>query len=89
MKKHRLLSVIFLILAVIFLPYYIYLPALLVAIIVFPLFWEGILIGSLIDALYGSRLHSFASVFFTFAFYSFILVTIIMPVRRRIRSYAQ
>ncbi len=89
MKKNRPFSVVALVLAVIFLPSYVYLPALLAAIIVFPLFWEGILVGFLIDALYGPGLASFASIFSMFAFYGLILVAILVPVRKSIRSHAQ
>ena len=89
MKKGRLFSVVALIFAVIFLPSYIYLPALFIAIIVLPFFWEGILIAFLVDALYGPGLASFGSIFSTFAFYSTFLVAIIVPVRKSIRSHAQ
>ncbi|OHA91966.1 MAG: hypothetical protein A3J09_00470 [Candidatus Zambryskibacteria bacterium RIFCSPLOWO2_02_FULL_51_21] len=88
MKNLRVISSIVLILSVIFLPSYIYLPALALAIIVLPFFWEGVLIAFLIDALYGPGVSSLASIFSTFGFYSAVLLAVVVPVRRRLRTYA-
>mgnify|MGYP001616999366 CR=1 FL=1 len=88
MGKRRAATSIVLILAVIFLPSYIYIPALALAVILLPFFWEGVLIAFLIDALYGPGIHSFASIFSTFGFWSAALLAVVLPVRRRIRAYA-
>ncbi|KKW10112.1 MAG: hypothetical protein UY47_C0001G0060 [Parcubacteria group bacterium GW2011_GWB1_49_7] len=87
-NKRRYITLAALILAIIFLPYYVYIPFLAVVIVVFPFFWEGVFAGFLIDALYGSEIHSFFSIFSTFAFFSLSLAVIILPIRRRIRAYA-
>lgn len=86
-KKYRTLSSIILILAVIFLPSYIYIPALALAIILLPFFWEGILIACLIDILYGPNIHTFSSIFSTFAFMATVAIAVIIPIRRRIRTH--
>ena len=88
MIRRRYTTLASLILAIIFLPYYVYVPLLVVAIIIFPFFWEGVLAGFLIDALYGPEMHYFFSVFSTLAFLSLVLAIIALPIRHRIRAYA-
>lgn len=88
MITYRIISIIGLLVAIVFLPYWIYVPALAIAVIVLPFFWEGIIFGLLIDALYGSSITSFYSVFKTFSFWTLALLIIILPVRKRLRAYA-
>ena len=88
MSKRRYITLAALLLAIIFLPYYIYLPLLAAAIIAFPFFWEGVLAGFLIDVLYGPEIDSFLAIFSTFAFFSLVLAAAMLPIRRRIRAYA-
>lgn len=84
--RKRVLTSLILFIAILFLPYWAYLPLLLLAIVIFPVFWEGILFGFLIDALYGQSLE--APFFSPIALTALILVIIIMPVRERIRLHA-
>ena len=50
---NRLVSYFIILLLILFTPYWIYIPVLLLAILVFPFFWEGVLFALLIDTLYG------------------------------------
>ena len=60
MKKH-LVTILILIFAILFLPYWIYLPLLLVAIVISPFFWEAIILALLIEGLYGPDMHGLPS----------------------------
>ncbi|MSR87578.1 MAG: hypothetical protein EXS69_00150 [Candidatus Zambryskibacteria bacterium] len=83
--RKRNLSSLALFLAIIFLPYWIYLPLLLVAVIIFPLYWEGILFGFFIDILYGRGVTAFPSLLSPIAFITVILIIVLLPLRERLR----
>ncbi len=85
--KKRLVALLMLLLAIIFLPYWVYLPLLLAAILVFPVFWEGILFGLLIDVLYGWGVTAWPSLISPAALSALVLVIILLPVRERLRFH--
>ena len=74
-------------LAILFLPYWIYVPLLLIAIFITPLFWEGIILGFIIDVLYGREAHIGISWHFPTALAALLLVAAMIPLRRRLRMY--
>lgn len=82
--KYRYIAVVILFITILFLPYWVYVPLLLGAIIVFPFFWEAILLGFLIDALYGREL-SLLTPFFSTAFWCIVALAVMLPVRTRLR----
>lgn len=86
MTLGRIIASIFLFLAVLVLPYWLYLPLIVVAIVFFPFFWEAVLLGFIIDTMYSSS-SGFLS-FSTLAFTAAILVLLMLPVRNRIRTRA-
>jgi hypothetical protein len=88
MRRVRIVSTLILLLSIIFLPYWIYLPLLGAAIIFFPFFWEGIFLGLLIDVLYGGGIGSVRSLLSPMAFAATILLIVMLPVRERIRVNA-
>lgn len=82
MKRHTFTIII--LLSIIFLPYWVYLPLLLLAIVMLPMFWEGILLGLLTDMLYGSMTavsYPVVGIIVT------ALVIISIPLRARLRNY--
>ena len=79
MRSQRIVIDVILLLAIIFLPYYIYLPALLIAILVLPFFWEGILLGFLVDVLYGDGIR--------YGLWSLAVLLAVLPMRRFLRAY--
>ena len=85
--KKRLSGLLILLLAIIFLPYWVYLPLLLVAIVIFPVFWEGVLFGLLIDVLYGWGVTAWPSLISPVALSALLLVIILLPVRERLRFH--
>lgn len=85
MTKYRLGATLLVLMAVIFLPYWIYLPAVFAAMIVFPIFWEGIILAYLIDILYGRGVGSFAELLSPMAFTAAVILIVLIPVRERLR----
>lgn len=83
----RALGFIVVLLSILTLPYWIYVPLLFIAIILFPFFWEGIFLAFLIDVIHGSGIEGFPSLVSPFAFYVLIALVILLPLRERLRSY--
>ena len=81
----RVIGSIFVLLSILVLPYWIYIPVLLFSIIFFPFFWEGIIFAFLIDVLYGSGVESLLSFVSPFALSALILIIILLPIRERLR----
>ncbi len=75
----RILGSIIVLISILVLPYWVYIPVLFVAIIFFPLYWEGILFAFLIDILYGSEIKT--------ALYALIVLIVLLPIRENLRSY--
>lgn len=87
MNRFRFFSTLIILVAIIFLPYWFYLPLLLVGVVVFPFFWEGIMLALLVDLLYGWGV-SFSNQFFSpIAFVVILLLIILLPLRERIRIH--
>ena len=65
-------------LSVVFLPYWIYLPMIFAAVVVFPFYWEAIILAVFIEEIYGTgdMYISLAVIF---------LLIIMLPLRDRIR----
>jgi len=70
------------------LPYWIYIPILYIAIVLFPFFWEGILFTFLINIIYGNGIDISFSLIPPSALSVLVILTILLPLRRRLRSYA-
>jgi len=88
MMNLRLGSTLVVLLAIIFLPYWVYLPLLGAAMIIFPFFWEAVLLSLLIDVLYGGGVSGMAELFSPMALAATILLIILLPLRERIRIHA-
>ena len=73
----RLIGFVFVLFSILFLPYWFYAVSLFVVIVIFPFFWEGILLGFLVDIVHGSSTE--------IAIYALILLIIILPVRENLR----
>lgn len=79
MTKYRHIITLFLVLAVLFLPYWVYAPAIILGIVLLPLYWEAVILGFVIDVLYGAH-GSFRT-----ALAALIMVAVFVPVRERLR----
>lgn len=78
MTKERLIATSIILIAILFLPHWIYLPLIGGACILFPLYWEAIVFGFLIDALYGTGT-------LRLAILAAALLLALLPVRERLR----
>ena len=85
MNKLRLLAVSATLLAIIFLPYWVYLPFLLASMILFPFFWEGIFLAFIIDILYGRGISGLPELISPMAFSAMLILMAVMPLRERLR----
>lgn len=81
MMNKRLILDITAFICILFLPYWVYLPVLLVNTILFPFYWEGIMFGVLIDAIFGPARFSIYSV----GLAMLLLNVILLPIRSRLR----
>jgi len=88
MKKYRLISTVAILISIIFLPYWIYLPLLTVAIFYFRFYWEGLILAFFIDVFYGTFGFSFTSPYHSASFWTLIILLLLLPLRRIIRNYA-
>ena len=77
--KRRTLGYIVILISILVLPYWAYLPVLFVAILLFPFFWEGLLFAFLIDTLYGTGLET--------VIVALVVLIILLPFRDRLRTY--
>lgn len=84
MRRRDILSILLLIFVIAF-PYWIYGPAIVLAIIFVPLYWEIIILGFLIDVLYGVKAHPGISVMYPHALLSAGLVLLFIPLREYLR----
>ena len=78
----RVITFILLVLGAILLPYWIYVPALALSIIYFRFFWEGVVVGFIIDLLYGYG-GGFGQ--YLFALSSLALLLAMLPIRDKLR----
>lgn len=83
----RIVGILVVIVAILFLPYWLYIPLLFIAIIFYPFFWEGILLALLIEVLHGDNVGVIPSLLSPLALVSLFTVIILMPFRERLRSY--
>lgn len=79
MMRYRHIASALLVLAILFLPYWAYAPLIAAAVVVFPFYWEAIVLGFLADALYGPP-GSYRA-----ALAALALVALLLPVRERLR----
>ena len=84
----RTLGSIIILISILVLPYWIYIPVLFIGIIFFPFFWESILFALLIDVLYGAGVHIFPPSISLLTLSILIALIILIPLRERLRSYA-
>lgn len=67
------------------LPYWVYIPLVIIGIIWFPFYIEAVVAGFLIDVLYGGMHELFFGFPFIFALFAAVLVGVALPLRDQIR----
>ena len=87
MKTYRIIGISIILFAILVFPYWVYVPLLFLGIFIFPFFWEAILLGFLIDILFGNGVEGITSFVSPFAFTALISLVILLPVRKRLRAH--
>ena len=77
---YRTLGIMVVLVSILVLPYWFYLPVLFIAMVLRPFFWEGILFAFLIDTVYGSGIETAIS--------ALVILIIMLPFRDSLRAYA-
>ena len=83
----RILLTAGLFLCVVFLPYWVYVPAVLAALVLLPFYWEAVPLALVADVLYGGA-HPAFDLGFPFAIMALLLVLVMIPARERLRLHA-
>ena len=81
----RLFTSLILLIIVGTMPFWIYIPAIVGADIFFPFYFEAIVLGFLVDVLYGQHISQGLSFIFPLALFLSIFIIVILPVRERLR----
>lgn len=85
MMMRRLFGSALVLLSILVLPFWFYIPILFIAIVVFPFYWEGILFGFLIDVLYGNGISPVSYGVSLWGLGALIILLALMPFRGHIR----
>lgn len=88
MKKYRHLFTISVLFSVIFLPYWIYLPLIVIGAVMVPFYWEVIFLSLLADSLYGELGFAPHTLIQSFSFWTLLLLVSLVPLKKIIRNYA-
>lgn len=83
--NERVLYVILSFFLVLYAPYWIYLPALFLGIIIFPFFWESIFFSAFVDYYYGAHAYPGTPLAFPFAIAAALLVLLAVELKDRLR----
>lgn len=83
----RALGIFVVLISILTLPYWLYVPILFAAIIIFPFFWEGILFAFLIDVIYGSGIEALPSLVSPFALAASVALIILLSLRGSFRFH--
>jgi hypothetical protein len=84
----RIIAVVTIVLLVIFAPYWLYIPAIVIGIVYFDYFVEGVALAFLVDLLYGQSFYHGPLFGFPFTLTALLLVLISIIVREKLRLYA-
>jgi hypothetical protein len=83
--KERILYDIFIFFLILHAPFWLYLPALVIGIIIFPLYWEAVPFAAFIDFFYGPHTHMGSVFAYPFGLSAAVLVAIFAPIKERLR----
>jgi hypothetical protein len=87
MIQPRHITFFFIFLLVLIMPWWIYLPALALAVLLLPFFWEGLVLAFIVDVLYGTRLSENFFLMFPIALGTTLLLVIVPFIQKRFRFY--
>ena len=74
-------------LSILFLPYWIYIQVLFIAIILVPFFWEGILFALLVNVIFGDQIDILTLPLSPLPVLTLIVLIILLPLREKLRLH--
>lgn len=83
----RIVGFVCILISILVLPYWIYVPALVIGIVLFPFFWESIALVFLINVIHGGSVEFPAAFTSSLALFVLAVLIIMLPIRKRLRSY--
>ena len=83
----RILGSIVILVSILVLPYWVYVPLLFIGVILFPFFWEGILLVFLVRVIHGAEMAVPLSLVSPLALSLLIVLILLLPIRESLRSY--
>ena len=83
----RVLGSAVILVSILLLPYWVYVPVLFIGVILFPFFWEGILLVFLVSVIHGSEMAILPSLVSPLALSLLIVLILLLPLRESLRSY--
>lgn len=83
----RVLGSVIILASILVLPYWVYIPVLFIGIILFPFFWEGILLAFLIEVIHSSGNGVLSLLVSPLTLSALIVLIILLPIRKSLRSY--
>ena len=84
----RVLGSLAVLISILVLPYWIYIPSLFIAVLVFPFFWEGILFALFINIIYGDEAGIMSLLLSPLVLSVLFALIAILLLRKNFRSYA-
>jgi len=85
--NHRIFGTALVLLSILVLPYWIYIPILLVAIIYFPFYWEGLILALIIEVIYDNGVGFLPSLVSPLALSALIMLIILLPIKDKLRLH--
>lgn len=84
---HRVLGLVIILVSILVLPYWIYIPMLFIGMLLFPFFLEGMLATFLINVIHGSGMEVLSLLISPLSLSALIILIAMLPIRENLRSY--
>ncbi len=84
---YRIIGLVCILTSILVLPYWIYVPVLFIGIVLFPFFWEGIVLVFLINVIHGGSVEFPAMLTSSLVLFVLVVLIVMLPIRKRLRSY--
>ncbi|GEM_PF-2523150 len=83
----RILGSLVILISILVLPYWVYVTLLFIGAVLFPFFWEGILLAFLISVVHGSEMAILPLLVSPLALSLLVVLILLLPIRESLRSY--
>ena len=83
----RLIGFVLILVSILILPYWIYIPVLFVGIVLFSFFWEGIVLTFFINIIHNVGTNFSVSLVSPLALAALVALIVMLPIRGSLRSY--